>query len=96
MVWAGVTIRRLFILTAIIGLTGVVFCVDIDPRWPVSAQQDRVNTSAFASPTTPVSSYKNSLIRNPQNSYGDYGNLIVLESTDHVRESLQVLRKLFH
>jgi sugar phosphate isomerase/epimerase len=25
----------------------------------------------------------------------DYGNLIVLESTDHVKESLQVLRKLF-
>jgi sugar phosphate isomerase/epimerase len=25
-----------------------------------------------------------------------YSNLIVLESTDHVRESLQVLRKLFH
>ena len=77
MIWASTTIRQLFIATAVGGFAGAAFCVEIDPRWPVSAQQSGATNSAFSSPTTPVSSYQNSLIRNPQNRYGAYGNLVV-------------------
>lgn len=77
MFWAGIIIRRLFIAAAVVGFAGAAFCVEIDPRWPVSAQQGGASNSVFSSPTTPVSSYQNSLIRNPQNRYGAYGNLTV-------------------
>jgi hypothetical protein len=77
MFWVSITGKRLFVGAIVAVAAGAAFCVEIDPRWPVSAQQDRSSNSAFSSPTMPVSSYRSGLIRNPQNSYGVYGNLTV-------------------